>query len=109
MSESNDGGLFLADSPPLFVWQGGDLDLDSRLTPILFLIAHLDDLCIYYCLFVLIIPTERRVQQCTKVVKINVNDDKVGGRQAGWPLPFLQFATAAALQLSTALQRWRRI
>ena len=35
MSESNDGGLFLADSPPLFVWQSGDLDLDSRLNPIL--------------------------------------------------------------------------
>ena len=29
------------------------------------LIAHLDDLCIYHWLFVLIIPTERWVQQCT--------------------------------------------
>jgi len=27
-----------------------------------------------------LIPTERRVQKCTKVVKINVNDDKDGGR-----------------------------
>ena len=33
-----------------------------------------------------LIPTERRVQQCTKVVKINVDDDNVGGRHAGpWP------------------------
>ena len=37
------------------------------------LIAHLDDLCIYHWLFVLIIslsiiPTERRVQQCTSQI-----------------------------------------
>ena len=38
------------------------------------LIAHIDDLCIYHWLFVLIIiPTERRVQQCTT----NTLDSKV--------------------------------
>ena len=29
------------------------------------LVAHLDDFCIFHWLFVLIIPRERRVQQCT--------------------------------------------
>ena len=46
------------------------------------LIAHLDDLCIFHWLFVLIIPTERRVQQCTTFCLALDQTNELGGGEA---------------------------
>ena len=46
------------------------------------LIAHLDDLCVFHWLFVLIIPTETRVQQCTIFWLALDQTNELGGGEA---------------------------